>query len=81
MKSEAIMLLALAGAFGASADRIAVQQNHWNALYRSGEEAVFRVSVSTDVGEPVRTGKARWTLDNFGTTRVASGEIDLSKGA
>ena len=79
MKSEAIMLLALAGAFGASADRIAVQQNHWNALYRSGEEAVFRVSVSTDGGEPVRTGKAKWTLDNFGTTRVASGEIDLSK--
>ena len=73
------MLVALAGAFGASADRIAVQQNHWTALYRSGEEAVFRVCVSTDGGNPIRTGKAKWTLDNFGTTRVASGEIDLAK--
>ena len=62
------------------ADRIVVTQDRESALYAAGEEARFSVSVVDDAGQPRKDGSARWTLDNFGTEKVADGQESLAAG-
>lgn len=64
----------------AGAVRIDVSQNHADALYRAGEEAVFTVAVRDDGGALLKSGEARWALDNFGTVALGSGEVNLADG-
>jgi len=47
-------------------------------VYRCGETATFTVKVTDTNGIPVRSGKARATLDNFGPRQIASTEWDLA---
>jgi len=71
----AAMLAAALASFGG----IEVLQDHPDALYRSGEEAAFTVSVKSDSGELLKEGKASWKLDNFGSRSIGSGSAELSK--
>ena len=71
---------ALFVAFAAFADRIEIGQDHADALYRAGEDAVFTVSVKDDSGVLLKTGNAKWSLDNFGSIKYSSGVADLAKG-
>ena len=73
------LLLAVLPLF-AFAAKIEVSQNHADAIYRAGEEAVFSVSVKDDGGTLLKSGEAKWTLDNFGTVALGSGEVNLSDG-
>lgn len=59
---------------------INISQDRNTALYRSGEEAVFTVSVKGDDGSLLKEGTAKWTLDNFGKVKYSSAKVDLSKG-
>lgn len=68
------------GAFPVFAASIEVAQDRPDALYRSGEEAVFTVSVKDDAGALLKSGKAKWSLDNFGSVKYSYGMADLSKG-
>ena len=69
----------LFAAFAACAG-IEVGQDHADALYRAGEEAVFTVAVKDGSGELVRSGTAAWSLDNFGTVKLGNGKADLAVG-
>ena len=71
--------VALAGGM-VRADRIVVTQDREGALYAAGEQAKFSVSVVDDAGVPLKDGSARWTLDNFGTEKVANGQAALAEG-
>ena len=64
----------------AGAVKIDVSQDHADALYRAGEQAVFTVSVKDDGGTLLKSGEAKWTLDNFGTKSLGSGEVNLADG-
>lgn len=59
---------------------IQIEQDRADALYRCGKEAVFRVMVADDSGSPLSSGEAKWTLDNFGSVKVAEGRADLAAG-
>ena len=74
--TSAVALSAIA-AYSAT---IEISQDRNTALYRSGEEAVFTVSVKDDDGSLLKEGTARWSLDNFGTVKYSSSKADLSKG-
>ena len=76
----AFSLIAAFSAFVAFAASIEIRQNRPDALYRSGDETVFTVSVKDDSGSLLKSGKAKWTLDNFGSIKYSSGAADLSKG-
>lgn len=67
-------------AFAAFAGAIEVAQDHADALYRTGEDATFKVTVKGDDGEVLKSGEAAWTLDNFGTVKFASGKANLADG-
>ena len=73
-------LLAAAWAAMVSADVITIMQDRETALYATGEEAVFSVSVTDDAGKLRTDGSARWTLDNFGSAKVGEGTADLGAG-
>lgn len=79
MKST-VTLAALLCAFAASAAKIEITQDRPDALYRSGEEAVFTVTVSGKGGALIKEGEVKWTLDNFGAKRFSSGTADLTEG-
>ena len=72
--------LALMWSAGAGAAGIGVSQDHPDALYRAGEEAVFTVAVKDGSGALAKTGSADWTLDNFGPVKIGSGTADLAAG-
>lgn len=77
-----VTFAALAAAFcvgSAAAERFEIWQDHADALYRVGEEAVMRVTVLNDDGAIRREGRATWKLDNFGSQLIAGGEQDLAK--
>ena len=76
----AFSFLAVFSAFVAFAASIEIGQDRPDALYRSGDETVFTVSVKDDSGALLKSGKAKWTLDNFGSIKYSSGAMDLSKG-
>ena len=81
MKTSMTLALGAALVAGAAwADRIVVTQDRENALYAAGEEARFSVSVVDDAGVPRKDGTAKWTLDNFGTEKVANGQAALAEG-
>lgn len=65
---------------GLFAAKIEVTQDHADALYRVGEETTFTVSVKDEAGGLVKSGKASWTLDNFGTEKLGGGTADLAQG-
>ena len=71
--------VALLAAFNAGA-RIEVAQDRADALYRTGEEAVFTVAVKDDSGTLIKSGTADWVLDNFGKVRIGAGKADLAAG-
>ena len=58
---------------------ILVSQNRADALYRCGDQASFTVSVVDAAGRPLRSGKAKWALDNFGDMRLGEGTAALDK--
>ena len=60
--------------------KIEISQDHADALYSAGEEAVFSVAVKDDGGALLKSGEARWTLDNFGTVAFGTGEAHLADG-
>ncbi len=55
-----------------------IWQNHADALYRAGEEAVMRVTYYADDGTRATSGKVKWTLDNFGSEKLGEGTVDLA---
>lgn len=58
-----------------------VSQNHANALYTAGEEAVFTVTAVDDATDkPLAAGQVCWTLDNFGSEKLGAGTADLAAG-
>jgi len=71
--------IALAGVLSACAERIVVVQDRLSALYAVGEPAAFSVTVTDDSGKALTSGMASWNLDNFGSVKIAAGEVDLSK--
>lgn len=76
-------LLSFAASLAAAvalAAKIEIGQDHADALYRAGEETVFTVSVKDDSGVLLKSGNAKWTLDNFGSVKYSSGAADLAKG-
>lgn len=56
-----------------------IWQNHADALYRVGEEAVIRVTYYGEDGARAKSGTVNWALDNFGSEKLASGQVDLAK--
>jgi len=56
-----------------------IWQNHADALYRAGEEAVFRVTYLDAEGRCVTNGVVHWSLDNFGSEKIGQGAVDLKK--
>ena len=72
--------LASCTVLAAFAAKIEISQNHADALYRTGEETVFTVSVKDDSGNLLKDGNAKWSLDNFGSIKYSSGQADLAKG-
>ena len=78
-----ILVLAFAAACvagAASAAKIEVTQDHVNALYKAGEEATFTVTVKDDKGALMPSGRAKWSLDNFGPKKIGKGEAELAAG-
>ena len=73
-------VVAACTAYAACAERIEIAQNRESALYKAGEEAVFTVTVKDDSGVVRRDGEATWTLDNFGTRKIATGKASLADG-
>ena len=65
-------------ALTASAVRIEFSQDHADALYRAGESAVLTIAVRDDAGALLKSGRAKWWLDNFGTTKLGSDTADLA---
>ena len=80
MRTYMRVFAVLFAAYAAHAAKIEVVQDHDNALYRAGEEVTFKVSVKSDSGELIKSGRASWKLDNFGTKKLASGKVDLAAG-
>lgn len=77
MKKLSLLLCIAAGvAFGG---RFEIWQNHADALYRVGEEAVIRVTYYEADGSRAKSGTVDWRLDNFGSKRLGAGQVDLSK--
>ena len=72
--------LAVAGFASVWANQVKVEQDRVSALYVAGETATFRVRITDDGGEALTNGVATWTLDNFGTVKVAEGTADLATG-
>ena len=79
MRNPMLALSAVLVTAAAFAARIEVSQDHPDALYRTGEETVFSVTVKGDDGALLRTGTAKWKLDNFGTEQLGAGRTDLAK--
>ena len=79
MKAFLTISAAIVG-LSAVAAKIEIAQDRADALYRVGDEAVFTVTVKDDSGALRKEGSAKWSLDNFGSVRFASGKVDLSKG-
>ena len=71
---------AVSAACAAHAAKIEITQDHADALYRAGEEATFTVTVKDDAGELLKSGRAVWTLDNFGSKKLGNGRTDLADG-
>ena len=80
MKKSFLAFAACAVSYAAFAVKIDISQDHADALYRAGEEAVFTVAVKDDGGALLKSGEARWTLDNFGTVELGSGDVKLADG-
>ena len=78
LSGKALLLSVLP--FFAFAAKIEVSQDHADALYRMGEEAVFYVSVKDDGGALLKSGEAKWSLDNFGTEKLGCGSANLADG-
>ena len=56
-----------------------ISSSRADGFYRTGEPAVFIVAVrDAKTGEPVRTGDVIWSLDNFGSIRIAAGTNSLA---
>ena len=72
--------LAVAGFAPVWANQVKVEQDRVSALYAAGETATFRVRITDDGGKALTNGAATWTLDNFGTVKVAEGTADLASG-
>jgi alpha-galactosidase len=75
-----VLALAISGALllGAAPFSYVIEPDHADHVYACGEKAVFTVSVAETNGAPVRAGKVRAALDNFGPKVVAEAEWDLS---
>ena len=80
MKRILALAFAACVAGAAFAARIEVTQDHADALYKAGEETTFTVTVKDDAGALQKSGSASWTLDNFGSQKLASGKADLTAG-
>ena len=84
MKAMSYRFVAAIAAFGvacaATAAKIEIVQDNADALYKSGEPATFTITVKDDSGGIMKEGTASWTIDNFGTKKLASGSADLAGG-
>ena len=81
MKTTIALAFAAACAAGAvSAATIEITQDHADALYKAGEEATFTVAVKDGSGELMKSGRAEWTLDNYGSRKIGAGQAELSDG-
>lgn len=80
MMRKMTTLMSAFAAIAAFAATIEVEQDRADALYRTGDEATFAVTVKGDDGAPLKSGTATWTLDNFGSKKFASGRTDLAEG-
>lgn len=58
--------------------RYKVDADRPECIYRCGERATFTVTITGTNGIPVKTGKVKSTLDNFGRKTIAATEFDLS---
>ena len=80
MKRIIIKVAAIAAVISAHAAVINISQDHADALYRAGEEAVFTVSVKDDKGELLKSGAAVWSIDTFCEEKIADGKANLASG-
>ena len=77
---KSLLLVALAPLLTLEA-KILVSQDHADALYATGQEATFTISVVDDqTGAALKAGNASWTLDNFGSEKLGAGKVDLAQG-
>lgn len=79
MMRKMMTLMPAFAAIAAFAATIEVEQDRADALYRTGDEATFAVTVKGDDGAPLKSGTATWSLDNFGSKKFASGNTDLAE--
>lgn len=79
-RRDFLAVLACVASLVSSAAKIEVSQDHADALYRVGEEASFSVAVRDDSGALLKSGEAKWTLDNFGTVKLSAGSANLADG-
>ena len=75
--AAALLLLAL-GLNAAEPLGYEVVADRPTCVYRCGETATFTVKITGTNGIPVKVGKVKATLDNFGPRQIASAEWDLA---
>ena len=73
-----IMAVTACVAVHASGLKFDITSDRADATYTLGEQAVFTVKVQDASGAPAKSGRVKWTLNNFGAKVFASGEEDLS---
>ena len=81
MNASKIMIavaLLSASLSGVTLNRFACDRK--DGIYSLGEKATITVSVRDRNGAPIKTGVAKWRLNNFGDAEIAKGEFDLSRG-
>ena len=80
MRKTIFSVLAVAACAAAYAGglKFDITSDHEDATYKLGEQAVFTVKVLDASGAPVKSGRVKWNLNNFGAKVFASGEEDLS---
>ena len=75
MKSKTVFsILAVAAcvAVHASGLKFDITADHADATYKLGEQAVFTVKVQDASGAPAKSGRVKWTLNNFGAKAIAA---------
>ena len=80
MRKTTFSILAVAACVAAHASglKFDITSDHTDATYKLGEQAVFTVKALDTSGAPAKSGRVKWTLNNFGDKVFASGEEDLS---
>ena len=77
-KTISILAAAICVAAHAGGIKFNITSDRADATYTLGEQAVFTVKALDASGAPAKSGRVRWSLNNFGAKVFASGEEDLS---